>query len=195
LADFEAFARRRPRDDLADLAPGGLGSRALDQAYNWTSHVGRYNSLYKEVWDQIKAENPVSQVVTIDSSPDLLNLEQRRLYNVVVKHYSQGLATGCPPPQLLLNVNGVAGSGKTFTLLKICARLQELALQAGEQNPVFRAAPTGITAFNILGKTLHGFLRLPVKGVALDLLVATLQALQYLFQGCRYLIINEKSMV
>jgi hypothetical protein len=49
LADFEAFARRRPRYDLADLAPGGLGNRALDQAYDWTSYVGRYNNFHVEV--------------------------------------------------------------------------------------------------------------------------------------------------
>jgi PIF1-like helicase len=100
----------------------------------------------------------------------------------VVNQYSQELAWDRPAPsQLLLNVDGVAGSGKTFTLLKICARIQELAKQAGKQNPVFQAAPTGIAAFNIVGKTLHSLLRLPVKGKKSDLSVATLQALQSLF--------------
>jgi hypothetical protein len=47
--------------------------------------------------------------------------------------------------------------------MKICAQIQELATEAGKQNPVFRAAPTGIAAFNILGKTLHSLLRLIVK--------------------------------
>ena len=99
------------------------------------------------------------------------------------------------PSQLLLNVDGVAGSGKTFTLLKTCARIQELAREAGKPNPVFRAAPTGIAAFNIIGKTLHSLLRLPVKGKKSDLSVATLQALQSLFYDCRFLIIDEKSMI
>ena len=97
--------------------------------------------------------------------------------------------------QLLLNVDSVARSGKTFTLLKTCARIQELAKEAGKRNPVFRAAPTGIAAFNIVGKTLHSLLRLPVKGKKSDLSVVTLQALQSLFQDCRFLIINEKSMI
>ncbi|KIM94114.1 hypothetical protein OIDMADRAFT_35163 [Oidiodendron maius Zn] len=39
--------------------------------------------------------------------------------------------------------NSVAGSGKTYTLLKTCARLQELAKQSGKGNPVVRTAPTG----------------------------------------------------
>ena len=103
-------------------------------------------------------------------------MEQRKLYNTVLDQYSQELALDMPS-QLLLNVDGVAGSGKTFTLLKTCARIQELAREAGKQNPVFRAAPTGIAAFNIIGKTLHSLLRLPVKGKKSDLSVATLQSL------------------
>jgi PIF1-like helicase len=153
----------------------------MDRNYDWSLHVGRYD-IAPEVWEQIKAENPIAQVVTIDLSPLLLNLEQRKLYNTVVNQYSQELALDMPlPSQLLLNVDGVAGSGKTFTLLKTCAQIQELAEQAGKQNPVFRAAPTGIAAFNIVGKTLHSLLRLPVKGKKSDLSVATLQALQSLF--------------
>jgi hypothetical protein len=94
-----------------------------------------------------------------------------------------------------LNVDGVAGSGKTFTLLETCARIQELALQAGNRNPVFRAAPTGVAAFNIVGQALHSLLRLSIKGRKSDLSVATLQSLQGLFRDCSFLIINEKSMI
>ena len=158
-----------------------LGTREMDWNYDWSSHVGRYN-IPPEIWDQIKAENPVAQVVTIDSSPLPLNLEQRKLYDTVVDQYSQELAWDGPAPsQLLLNVDGVAGSGKTFTLLKSCSRIQELAIEAGKQNPVFRAAPTGIAAFNIVGKTLHSLLQLLVKGKKSDLSITTLQALQSLF--------------
>jgi hypothetical protein len=197
LADFEAFARRRPgRDhDLFADPLEALGTRELDRNYNWSSHVGHYN-ITPKIWDQVKAENPIAQTVIMESSPLPLNQEQRRLYDAVVDQYSQELALDTPfPRQLLLNVDGVAGSGKTFTLLKTCARIQELALEAGQQNPVFRAAPTGIAAFNIVGKTLHSLLRLPVKGKKSDLSVATLQALQALFKDCRFLIIDEKSMI
>jgi hypothetical protein len=99
----------------------------------------------------------------------------------VVSQYTQELASKVynipPPSQLLLNVDGVAGSGKTFTLLKTCARIQELALQAGNRNPVFRAALTGVAAFNIIGQTLYNLLRLLVKGKKLDLSITTLQSL------------------
>ena len=95
----------------------------------------------------------------IDFSLDPLNLEQRKLYDTVVDQYSQELAFDASlTRQLLLNVDGVAGSGKSFTLLKTCALIQELATEAGKENPIFRAAPTGIAAFNIVGKTLHSLL-------------------------------------
>jgi ATP-dependent DNA helicase PIF1 len=194
LADFELFARRRPRnDDLTCSFTDDLGSRELDRAYNWTSHVGR-DITTPEAWDQFKLLNHTGQAVTVNSDPGPLNTEQRKLYDVVTAQYVQELAGNDPRP-LLLNVDGVAGSGKTFTLLKACARLQELAEWSGKGNPVVRAAPTGVAAFNIVGRTLHSLFRLPVKQKTSDLSTATLQSLQALFQHVRFVIIDEKSMI
>lgn len=196
LADFEAFARRRPGRELdcTDLLDT-LGTREIDRSYNWSIHSGRW-IVVPEVWNQIKADNLVTQAVIVDSCPLLLNHEQRKLYDTIVNYYMAELSCNGPSPRsLLLNVDGVAGSGKTFTLLKACARLQELATDARLSNPVLRAAPTGIAAFNFTGKTLHSLLRLPVKGKTADLSTGTLQALQALFSACRFLIIDEKSMI
>ena len=193
LADFEVFARRQARDDLTCSLTDDLGSRDLDRVYDWTSHVGRDISTPKD-WDQFKLLNYAEQAVTVDSDPSPLNTEQRKLYDVVTDQYTQELA--CNHPRLLLlNVDGVAGSGKTFTLLKTCARLQELAQQSRKGNPVVRAAPTGVAAFNIIGKTLHSLFRLPVKQKKSDLSAATLQSLQSQFQDVRFLVIDEKSMI
>jgi ATP-dependent DNA helicase PIF1 len=193
LADFELFARRRPRDDLTCSFTDDLGSRDLDRAYDWTSHVG-HNITTPDEWDQFMLLNHTEQAVTVNSDPGPLNTEQRKLYDVVTAQYVQEL-TGDGPRPLLLNVDGVAGSGKTFTLLKTCARLQELAEQSSRGNPVVRAAPTGVAAFNIVGRTLHSLFRLPVKQRTTDLSTATLQSLQALFQDVRFVIIDEKSMI
>ena len=194
LADFEAYAQRRPDDQGQLDGLGGLGTRHLDREYDWTRHVGKYDINSKD-WSRLQAENPIEQAVDVDSSAGSLNLEQRKLYDIVVDQYTQELSSLGSPPPLLLNVDGVAGSGKTYTLLKICAKLQDLASQARKQNPVFWAAPTGIAAYNITGKTLHSLLRLPVKAQSTDLSPSTLQALQLHFQHCRFLIIDEKSMI
>ncbi|KAH8654651.1 hypothetical protein BGZ60DRAFT_508337 [Tricladium varicosporioides] len=183
LANFEALARRQPREDFTDVDLGQeTGTRDIDRNFNWSVHAWRHN-IHPEIWDQIKVENLVTQVVTMDSSPDLLNLEQRKLYDTVVSQYENELA-GQPLPQLLLYVDGVAGSGKTFALLKTCARIQDLAKEARIPNPVFRAALTGIAAFNIIKRTLHALLRLPLKARKSDLSIATLQSLQALFRNC-----------
>lgn len=193
LASFEAFARRGPRNDLTCSITDELGLRDIDRAYDWTQHVGR-DTTTPEDWAEFKAANETEQAVDVDSDPSLLNTEQRRLYDTVTDQYIAELAS-YGPRQLLLNVDGAAGTGKTFVLLKICARLQELARQAREANPVFRGAPTGVAAFNIVGRTLHSLFRLPVKQKTADLSPATLQSLQAQFQNVKFLIIDEKSMI
>ena len=92
----------------------------------------------REGWKQWQDENPAAHAVTVDSSPQALNPEQRKLYDTVVDQYSQEVDSNVPlPRQLLLNVDGVAGSGKTFAPLKACARIQELAIEAGKPTPSF----------------------------------------------------------
>ena len=99
------------------------------------------------------------QVVLIDLSPLSLNQEQRKLYDTIVRQYFQELALDISPLcQLLLNVNSIARSRKTFTILKTCAYIQEFTREAREQNLVFRAALIGIAAYNIIRKTLHSLL-------------------------------------
>ena len=113
-----------------------------------------------------------------------------------LSQYTQELALHCPlPSQLLLNIDGVAGSGKTFTLLKICARIQELARRGRKAKPCLPSRSYRYRCIQYRWKDLHSLLRLPVKGKKSDLSVATLQSLQALFQDCRFLIIDEKSMI
>ncbi len=96
---------------------------------------------------------------------------------------------------LLLNVDRVTRSRKTFTVLKACAQIQELAQQARQGNPIFCTTLIDIIAFNIIGKTLYSLLRLLVKKKKSDLLNVTLQSLQAQFQNTRFLIIDKKSMI
>jgi hypothetical protein len=193
LADFEVFARRQPCNDLTCSFTDDLGSRDLDCIYDWSSHVG-HNLTIPEEWDQFKLLHYTEQAITVDSDLSLLNIEQQKLYDIVTAQYVEELARNGPRP-LLLNIDGVAGSGKTFTVLKLCARLQGLARQSRKDNPVVCAAPTGVAAFNIIGKTLHNLFRLPVKQKKSDLSNTTLQSLQSVFEDIRFLVIDEKSMI
>ena len=198
LADFEAFARRRPGVDFTACRDmlGSLGSREIDRAYDWSTHIGRYSEISPEVWEQIKAENPIDLTVKVDSSPELLNQEQRKLFDTIVAQYTHEMSPSGPYPEpLLLNVDGVAGTGKTFTLLKACARIQEIATAAGKGNPVFRAAPQVLPHLISLVRPCTASYGSQSKAKKSDLSVATLQSLQASFASCRFLIIDEKSMI
>jgi ATP-dependent DNA helicase PIF1 len=198
--DFEALSRRNPNRDLTVLIDNeAFASRPLDRLYDWNQHVGTLD-IQSSILADLKAANPIDQTVEVDSSPSTLNSAQSQLYSLVIRQYSDILDLPTPiPQQLLLHVDVEAGSGKTYTLLKIWSWLQELANQAGKSNPVLRAAPTGIAAFNIIGKTLHSLFKLPIKKkTSSELSTGTLQALQATFAGCFltfFLIIDEKSMI
>jgi hypothetical protein len=106
-----------------------LGSQDVHQAYDWISHVSQYTATTPEVWEQFKLQNPADQEVVINSSPTALNIEQRKIYDLIVSQYTNKLSSTLTSP-LLLNVDGIAGSVKTFIVLKTCAQIQELAIQA-----------------------------------------------------------------
>ncbi len=54
--------------------------------------------------------------------------------------------------QLLLHIDGAAGTGKSYLIEIILAHLEEKASQHYKTDPVLRAARTGVTAFNIHGR-------------------------------------------
>jgi hypothetical protein len=190
----ELLAGRNPRIERNEDLDCDLQIRPFDLAYDWAAHAGLY-----EVFDnwlaEMKSQFPTDQVVRgVVLNPDSLNPEQKKLFDITVDHYRQGLE-GLDPCQLLLNVDGVAGSGKTYTVMQISVMLQGIAGQHNRENPLQRAAPTGVAAYAINGSTLHSLLHLPVKTAFKELPSASLMALQRLFRDTRYLIIDEKSMV
>jgi ATP-dependent DNA helicase PIF1 len=198
LADFETYGLARPGDDLSRVEDNdNLGERDSDREYDWSHHVGKY-AIDPLFWDVIKRAFPAEQLLPSLNSVDLLNREQLKVYNLIVNHYSDYLA-GRNPPQLRVNLDGVAGTGKTYVLLQASKKVEDMATIAGRKDPVLRAAPTGIAAHNFHGRTLHSLFKIPVKilsqGLSRKLSRANLCSLQALFKHCQYLIIDEKSMI
>ncbi|KID96258.1 ATP-dependent DNA helicase PIF1, partial [Metarhizium majus ARSEF 297] len=198
LADFEAYGLAHPGNDLTRVEDGdNLGERDSDRQYDWSHHVGKYK-INPSFWDVTKRAFPAEQLLPSLNSADLLNREQRTVYNLIVDHYTDFLA-GRNPPQLRVNLDGVAGTGKTYVLLQASKKVEDMAAIAGLRDPVLRAAPTGIAAHNFHGRTLHGLFKIPVKtspqGLSQKLSRSNLCSLQALFKHCKYLIIDEKSMI
>jgi hypothetical protein len=195
LADFEILAHQRPHDNFPHVDSEGVGYRDMDHNYDWSEYFGQYNYPVN-IWNRLQAENLIDQHVTVDSTLEGLNLEQRKIYDTVVNQYIQELAIDQPEPsQLLLHLDRPGGTGKTVALLTTYAKPQELATVNRKQNPAFQATPTGIVAYTTIGKTLHSFLYLLVKRKMSDLSTTMLQSLQALFQDIHFLMIDEKSMV
>ncbi|EFY94086.1 ATP-dependent DNA helicase PIF1 [Metarhizium robertsii ARSEF 23] len=74
-----------------------------------------------------------------------------------------------------------------------------MATIPGVRNPVLWAAPTGIAAHNFYGRALRSLFKVPVKifpqGLCQKLSRSNLCSLQAVFKHCKYLIIDEKSMI
>ena len=115
--------------------------------------------------------------------PSQLNRMQRMWYNMVL----QALQSHT---QLLLIVNGTAGTGKKFTIAAISRNLPKEYL--------VRLAFTAKAAYLIRGDTLHKTFQIPVeKGPAKfgPLNGSKLAALQETFTNIQLVIIDEYSMV
>ncbi|KAN0067963.1 hypothetical protein V8E54_013891 [Elaphomyces granulatus] len=143
----ELLAGRNPRIVRNDDPDQDLGIRPSDLEYDWASHAGLY-----DVFDNW-----------------LAGMKSQKLFDTTVDHYRQELAD-LDPCQLLLNVDGVAGSGKTYTIMQISVMLQEIAGQHDRENPLQQAAPTG----------------LPVKTAFKELPPTSLTAFQRLFRDTRF---------
>jgi hypothetical protein len=195
VQDWEVLAGRHPRNDATRVEdPDKLGERDLDRSYDWSGHAGIYPQLQSDFWEISKITYPADQTVSVAQAAESLQPEQRRVYDAVMQQYERILQGDSPSP-LRINVDGPAGTGKSYVIAMISAHLQDRARVAGKGNPVFRAAPTGVAAFNIQGRTIHSLLRLPVKKAFAPLSLTTLFGVQDDFKDCEFLIIDEKSMI
>ena len=112
----------------------------------------------------------------------LLQGEQREVFLQVVAWYKTTLGAeqggNDYPEPLRINIDGTAGTGKSFLISAISAELQNLASQENKPNPVICLAPTGIAAFGINDMTVHSALSLPVKSSFNPLIPSTLAKFQ-----------------
>jgi ATP-dependent DNA helicase PIF1 len=153
--------------------------RNLDRSYDWSTHAGIYLDLDGDFWENSKRFFMVAQTA------ESLQPEQKCVYDAALQQYER-IPQGESPLPLRLNVDGPAGTGKSYVIAIISAHLQDYARIAGKGNPVFRATPTGVAEFNIKGRTLHSLFRLPVKKAFTSLSPT---------KDCQFLIIDEKPMI
>jgi hypothetical protein len=197
---WHELARELPQRPVSQEDVERLGNREIDVRADWSPEVGQHAAdaeafMSGEWWDTRKSEHVIS--LEVDDMPeearDTLNPEQRLVYDTFMRHFELLNDPSAPdPPQLLLQLDGSGGTGKSYLIKILSAHLQK---KAGSNNPVWRAAPTGVAANQIQGTTLHSLFRLPVNRAFVDLSPTDAQALQNKLRHIKYLIIDEKSMI
>jgi hypothetical protein len=158
--------------------PNDIGHRDIDRAETWTDarYIAAQSLLAPDYWKQKHEAYPKGLRVPSQGADAVngLNNYQREFYHVVTMHYLDYLQ-GKPVLQLLLHLDGRAGTGKSHVIMLISAHLQQMAAEAvgtpdhniiitatniSSDDVVMRAAPTGVAAHGIQGRTLHALLKL-----------------------------------
>jgi ATP-dependent exoDNAse (exonuclease V) alpha subunit len=98
------------------------------------------------------------------------------------------------PQPLRLNVDGTAGTGKSFLISAICTEIKSLMQRYDWPNPVVLVAPTGIAAYGIHGLTIHTAFNISPRHWA-ALRPGSAHRLQDKWKDIKLLIVDEKSMV
>jgi hypothetical protein len=197
---MQEAARRPNQSVVTDFA--NLGARDMDLAYDWVENSpdqAQIDAATKWLMDTIK-ESPN------DDAQNLPNVEYEKLKGqqcdvfLQVMAYFKKIHAGGPnkPDPIRINIDGTAGTGKSFLIWCISHALKELfedELQG--HDPVVRLAPTGVAAFGIHGWTINYGLMIPVKeGKDFNQLGPnSLSCLQTQWKHAKLLIIDEKSMV
>ena len=88
------------------------------------------------------------------------NRDQLRVFNKIKSAIEGQVSSGpdCDLKVLSLFVSGSGGTGKSFLIKTVKARVQ-----SATSKHVAVAAPTGIAVFNVNGLTIHQLLMLPVE--------------------------------
>ena len=150
--------------------------------YDWLAEARSYPNIEEAasfISQQKQRTTPTPFSTT--ATPDNLQGRQRDVYDTVKVHFESG-----NEDPLHIIVNGTAGTGKSYLIN--CLRLL-----LGTNVKV--AAPTGVAAFIIDGRTLHSLLHLPVRGDFKEMEGINLHNMQEELSFTKYLIIDEMSMV
>ncbi|KAL1749919.1 hypothetical protein FB107DRAFT_173603, partial [Schizophyllum commune] len=171
--DWQLYAHIHPdvEPDLYDLTR--LGLRDFDNTYDveasrtrWDrlDEMGSYLAEQRRLEAEAQEEVMVGGGIDYDPGPAPqfpLSEEQQVIYERYVDAYTRILA-GERVPQMLLNIDGTAGCGKTYLISCVCWRLRTMAQERGLPDPIRVVAPSGVAALNIGGRTLHSSFALPV---------------------------------
>ena len=107
--------------------------------------------------------------ISLEDRVSLLNADQSRVFHRVTDHllHQQKHETGtcdCADLRPLhMFLSGVGGTGKSFLIEAIRAKVAAIWKDITEDVTCAVAAPTGLAAFNVNGVTVHRLFQLPIE--------------------------------
>jgi hypothetical protein len=126
--------------------------------------------------------------ITVFGMPHLLNLQCYTRYFV---KYGNGW-NGKPVIKTRLTVRGAAGTGESVIINTIVSYTRRMI---DDNYVVHVVAPTGMTAFNVLGETLHRFAGLEWPNMKKGMINSTKEKLQKKLQNTVAILMDERSML
>lgn len=126
------------------------------------------------------------------SSVDVSKLEsdQLEIFNFFKKQV-HALKSNKPVDKKLVIIQGKAGYGKSFTLKAMIGHCEEVL---GKDSFVI-VGPTGVSARNVFGETIHSFARLGRTSYLRDLSVDELALLRNKYKDLQIIFVDEYSLV
>ncbi len=177
---------------LADLIPGSFVNTSEqttqhdDSNYDWQNDKYNYrHQIIGEMPSWVKSKKDTFSLALLRQNIDISTFTemQAHAYNMITAHSEKA----SPKDPLLLIVNGVAGTGKSYLINAIRNLLGTSCVVT---------ASTGKAAYNINGCTIHSLLKLPVGSRGhKELTAQALVRLQNNLKGITYIIIDEYSML
>ena len=166
--------------------------------YNWNEPSSELNITDQELntiipnWlKNTKSESDIAYPVEDFTNVDSMYDDQFRAF-AIVANYLQDIKNENSPPQLLLNIHGSGGTGKTFWVLKLLSYCSHLF---GHQ-VMKTSALAGTAAALIHGQTIHSLFNInPMLNKLHRLQGKTLTEFQRKFEKIKLIAIDEKSMM
>lgn len=190
LHEWMIYLREIPGSD--DQQAAELGLREQDTQFDWSATYANYPNIsqLKTYVSKLLEEQIAKEIYTMPRVS--LSNHQNKVLNVVRAqvHFSK---TGEKQNEFRQSIiiQGPAGSGKSTLIQGIKAVCNE---SLGSDSFLI-LAPTGSAASNINGKTIHSGLKISVRKELNPLQTITLQKLQDALRNCKFIIIDEMSLI
>ena len=128
--------------------------------------TGEAKDAMKDVQD---LQGHLTDQFSLEERVSMLNCDQDRIFKHVTQHlthqqqHEAGTCKCLALKPLQMFISGVGGTGKSFLIQTIQAKVAEIWKDQTSGPTCVVAAPTGLAAFNIGGVTVHRLFQLPIE--------------------------------